>query len=252
MNITECVYSPLLEESDSTAGWSKETIEYVYKNRSKVYSSIRGIAKSLSKILPTADVEDIYAEVLLYMYNCDDYNINKAINRSSSGSMVSLEGYVHSCIKYCVMRYVTKKNKREKNIIKETIVDEDGREQSIFDTIPDSSLNRPYENMVYDISAVLKAAESRRYYYGPDLYLVWYIRLLTVDYSDKSVYKDILEVLEVDKKELSDLEKRSRSDELMVSIAKAVTKSNIEDALKEFEKYVYSFERIKSVIENYQ
>ena len=250
-SLTECVYSPLMEEEDNTAGWSKETIDYISKHKTKVQKSIRGIAKGLNKLLQTADVEDIYADVIMYMYNCDDYDISKAINRSSSGTMVSLEGYVHSCVKYCVMRYVTNTSKKEHEIVRDTIQDSEGKELSIFDTITDDKTSKSYDGLIYDIGAILRAVESYRYYYGPDLYMIWYIRLLTYNSENKDAYKEILEILDIDKKELSDIERKSKSDDLMTNIAKAITKCNVDEALEELEKYVYSHEKIKRVAANY-
>ena len=105
MSLSNLVYSPLKEEEKQLAGWSKATIDYVLNNKTKVQTSIRGIAKSLNKVLQKTDVDDAYMEILHYLYQSDDYNISKAYERSNNvGSIVSLDGYVHSCIKYCVIR----------------------------------------------------------------------------------------------------------------------------------------------------
>ena len=53
MSLQSLVYNPLLEEETNLTGWSKSTIDYVIKNRLKIHTSIRGIAKSLNKILQT-------------------------------------------------------------------------------------------------------------------------------------------------------------------------------------------------------
>ena len=57
--------------------------------------------------------------------------------KSSRGQVVlvvSLEGYINSCIKYCVLRYMTNKYK-DKDIIREYI-NEDGKDLSIFFDTP--------------------------------------------------------------------------------------------------------------------
>ena len=51
MRLSDISYSPLKEEEKSLTGWSKTTIDYVLKNKSKVKSSIRGISKNLNKVL---------------------------------------------------------------------------------------------------------------------------------------------------------------------------------------------------------
>lgn len=109
MGLEMLVYCPPMEEGvDDVTGWNKETIDYVTKHRTKVCNQIRGIAKNIRKHnLQPSDVEDIYEEVMLYLYKCDDYNIGKAIERSSTNNIVTLEGYLNVCIKYCVVRHCT-------------------------------------------------------------------------------------------------------------------------------------------------
>ena len=87
-NLSELVYNPLMEEEKQLAGWSKSTIDYVLNHKTKVNAAIRGIGKSLNKILQKSDIEDIYMEVLDYLYTCDDYNISKACERSSNAGVV--------------------------------------------------------------------------------------------------------------------------------------------------------------------
>ena len=59
-------------------------IAYVTKYKSKVYAQIRGIAKGLRKRpLQVTDVDDLYQQIVEYLHRSDDYNIDKAIERSS-------------------------------------------------------------------------------------------------------------------------------------------------------------------------
>ena len=58
-NLSEILYYPLMEEEKQLAGWSKSTIDYVLNNKTKVSTAIRGIGKSLNKILQKADIEDM-------------------------------------------------------------------------------------------------------------------------------------------------------------------------------------------------
>ena len=248
MRLSDISYSPLKEEEKSLTGWSKTTIDYVLKNKSKVKSSIRGISKNLNKVLQSSDVEDVYMELLKYLYNCDDYNISKAYERSSSGAIVSLEGYIHICTKYCVKRYITDLYKIEKNVIREYTKDNDGKEMSLFDTISDNSGEISYSNIAYQLDTICKSFEYQRYLFGPDLFQIWFIRLQTIIHNKQDRYKDILSILGISKKEISRIEKETDKDGAMISIAKAVTLIGVDDAVKVLRKYVYSADRIEQVI----
>lgn len=249
MRLSEIVYSPLKEEDKQLAGWSKTTIDYVLNNKSKVQKSIRGIAKSLNKIMQKTDVEDVYMEILYYLHNCDDYNISKAYERSNNaGVIVSLEGYVHSCIKYCVIRYVTTYFNTEKTLVRDTVKDDDGKDLSLFDTIADSH-SSDYSSIGYQLDTVCKACESQRYTYGPDIFQIWFIRLQTIINNKNDRYKDILEILGISKKDISIIEKETRSDGVMLDIAKAVSIMGVDEAVKVIKKYTYSADKIQAVIE---
>lgn len=249
MSLSNLVYSPLKEEDKQLAGWSKSTIEYVLGHKTKVQNSIRGIAKSLNKMMQKTDVEDVYMEILDYLYASDDYNISKAYERSSNaGSIVSLEGYVHSCIKFCVIRYVTNSFNNEKNLVRDTIKDEDGKELSLFDTIPDTS-DTKYSDFCYNLDTICKAYESQRYAFGPDIFQIWFIRLQTMINNKNDRYKEILSILGISKKDISIIEQKADTDGAMISIAKAVTLIGVDDAVDIIKKYTYSADKIQRVVE---
>lgn len=253
MGIEMLVYCPPMEEgNEDVTGWDKETIEYVASHKSKIYTQIRGIAKNIRKHnLQNSDVEDIYSEVLMYLYNCDDYNISKAIERSNSNNIVSLEGYLNVCIKYCVVRYCTTMYKEEKEIVHDVISDDDGKELSILDNIADNRSNDHMDTIMYDLESLCRSCEAIRYKYGPDIYLVWYIRLLTLNKQNNDLYKDILSILGISKKELSNIEKYATEDELMTTFAKAVDISGIDGALKVIRPYVFSAKLIEETVTMY-
>lgn len=253
MGIELLVYCPPMEEgNEDVTGWDKETIAYVAAHKSKVYAQIRGIAKNIRKHnLQLSDVEDIYSEVLMYLYNCDDYNISKAVERSSSNNIVSLEGYLNVCIKYCVVRYCTTMYKEEKEIVHEVISDDDGKELSLLDNIADKTSCDRMDTVMYDLEALCRCCESVRYKYGPDIYLVWYIRLLTLSRNNNELYKDILGILGISKKELGNIEKYASEDELMTTFAKAVDLSGVEEAIKIIRPYVFSAKKIEDTVTMY-
>lgn len=249
MSLSDVIYSPLAEEEKQLAGWFKSTIDYVESNKTKVHNSIRGIAKSLNKNLQRADVEDIYMEIIEYLYSCDDYNVSKAYERSNAGVIVSLEGYVHTCIRFCVIRYVTSSFNNDKHIMSEHITDEDGKELSLFDTIYDSKNSIQFSTPLYPLDTICKSFECDRYAFGPDIFQVWFVRMLTIIYEKAESYKDILQVLGITKKEIDGVEKESNADGAMISIAKAITLITAEEAVSILKKYTYSAEQIQKVVE---
>lgn len=247
--LSTLVYSPLMEEEKQLAGWSKSTIDYVLAHKTKVTTVIRGIGKSLNKILQKSDIEDIYMEILDYLYTCDDYNISKACERSSNvGVIVSLEGYVHSCVKFCVIRYVTNMFNTEKSLVRDDIKDDEGKEMSLFDTIPDRK-DTGYNDFGYQLDTICKSFESQRYQYGPDIFQIWFIRLQTMICNKSDRYKDILTILGISKKDIANIEKEADYDGAMVSIAKAITLIGVEEAVKIIRNYTYSADKIQRVVE---
>lgn len=253
MSIELLVYSPLMEEgNEDVTGWDKATIEYVKNHKTKVYAQIRGIAKSLRKHnLQVADVEDIYEEVVMYLYGCDDYNLSKAIERSSTNTIVSLEGYLNTCIRCCVIRHCTSMYKEEKEHIRDTYTDDDGKELSIFDSIADTKSTDNIDVIMYDLETLCKSYEVLRYRYGPDIYLIWYIRLLTLAKRHPKLYKDILGVLGISKRELSNIERAAAEDEFMTTIAKAVELTGIEKAISIIRPYIFSVNTIDKAINSF-
>lgn len=245
--LSELVYAPLKEEDKQLTGWSKSTITYVTDNKNSVHNSIRGIAKSHGKLLQRSDIEDIYMEVLQYLYGCDDYNVCKAYERSNSSTIVSLEGYVYSCVKYCTIRFVTKMYETESNTVRETVED-DGKEISLFDTVADRKSQDNFTKFMYQLDSICKSFEHQRYAFGPDIFQIWFVRLQTMIQGKQDKYKDILTVLGISKKEIAQVEKESTKDGAMISIAKAVTLIGVEEAAKILKSYTYSADKIEKVI----
>lgn len=244
--LSALVYHPLKDEEKQLAGWSKSTIDYVLNHKTRVNATIGGIGKSLNKILQKSDIEDIYMEILNYLYTCDDYNISKACN--NAGVIVSLEGYVHSCIKYCVIRYITDIFNTEKSLVRDSVKDDEGKEMSLFDTIPDKK-DSGYNDFGYQLDTICKSFEGQRYQYGPDIFQIWYVRLQTMAYNKSDRYKDILTILGISKRDIATIEKEADYDGAMVSIAKAITLIGVDESIKIIKNYTYSADKIQRVIE---
>ena len=248
--LSQILYSPLKEEDRVLTGWSKSTIDYIQSHKTKICNAIRGIAKSLGKCLQKSDVDEVYQEFLIYMHKSDDYNISKACERSSSGVIVSLEGYVHSCAKYCVKRYITKEGEIDANQVPDIVKDEDGKEFSRSDSVADTK-DHGFDNICYELHEVCKTFECQRYLFGPDLFQIWFVRLLTMIYKKDDKYVDILTVLGVSRADIAAVQREAHYDGAMLSIAKAISIAGIEVALEVIRDYTYSADKIQRVVELY-
>lgn len=243
--LTELVYSPLMEEEQPLVGWSKQTISYVTKHTKIVHNYIRGIAKLRGKLLSEQDVDDIYSELLQYLYQCDDWNLSKAYERSGSKSIVTLPAYVHVCTKFVTIRSVTKYYEHENNTVRDVVKENDGKELSIFDKIADTRVGDIIDGLTYNLENLCKSYEGIRYKYGPDLFQIWYVRLKTIQAEKQDKYSEILSVLGVSKKDVVKL----KNSDVMTSIAKAVSTHQLEESIKILANYVYSVNRLDRIIE---
>lgn len=252
MNLEILLYSPFLEEQDtSVAGWSKETIAYLNKNKSKVICHIRNVARKLgSEFFQNADIEDIYSEALLYFYASDDYNISKAIERSSRGTVVTLEAYINYCLKCCVMRNLDKRRKADKHIAADTYRNEGGELLSLLDLIPDKQSEAELDGVLVDLNQQCKMSEHLRYKYGLDIYQMWYVRLLTIAEGLEEHYGHVMNILGITKSDISAMKEKSFKDEMMLGFAVAIGRTGIDESINILENYVYSAHHIKKAIES--
>ena len=251
MSLERIIFAPLDDGiEDDISGWDKQTVNYVIKNKSKIERMIRGYARSYRKNkLSSMDIEDIYEDILMYLHSHSDYDIGKAIDRSSSGGIVSLEGYVGICTKYCVMRYCHDLASHESGIVSEySATNDEDKELDIFNTIPDSSSEITLDNFIYNIEEICRSCEPLRYRFGVDIYLMFYIKLLLGSEANDKYYR-ILDVLGIEKKDLSKVDK-SAEDALILSIAKAVSMVSTEYAIEVIEGYVFSSDMVKNAILN--
>lgn len=255
MNIQEVlVYSPLMEEEiENVKGWEKLTVDYAAQNKGKVYGLIRGMSRSMTKRnIQPYDVDDIYSEFLMYLHNCDDYNVSKACENSNGTGCVSFDAYLKICLKYCIIRYFSSLNKAESGRVRD-YVSRDGKEVSIFESIPDVRSSERMEESYYGLEEICQSSEYKRYRYGPDIYMIWFIRLLTCSTKD-DLYKTMLEVLGISKKELIGITERSREedDDIMPTFAKAIKLAGVDESIKILREYVYGAEIIESTVLSYR
>ena len=136
----------------------------------------------------------------------------------------------------------------EKTKMSENTFDEEGKELSLFDTIADKKSDINCDDMGCDLRSVCKQFESHRYGFGPDIFMLWFIRLETILYNKEDRYKDILSILGITKKELNEIERRTCTDGAMLSIARAVSLVGINEALKVLKDFTYSYKNIEAVV----
>lgn len=242
MSCDNLIYSPLKEEGTAPS-WDKETIKYAIENESSIRRVIRAVAKSSRNIQP-ADIDDIYMDVLNYFYKCDDYNIDKAYERSSSDNIVSLEGYVNKCVKFCVLRYSTNIGVENHTVVHDTVINE-GEELSIFDTI---SSNEHIDVQV-DLESLCRMYTGYRYVYGVDIFQMWYIKLLSMRYNkEESKVEQMLSVLGASKNSMKLCEAADEDDGPLMNIARAITVCGLDEAIRVIRKYTYAPDRIEMAL----
>lgn len=246
--LEELTYSPLIEEDEDVAGWDKETVTYAMQNKRRIMATMKGIAiKHHSRNIQPADVDDMFSDLVMYLHDHDDYDINKAIERSSNGTVVGIEGYVFSCAKFCTSRYCKEMNFRHSNVVGETTMVDQDNELSLFNSIPDTKAEINIDSIIYDLPTVCKSCEPLRYKFGPDIYQVWFVRLLTSGPNQDNIFKSTLEVLGISSRELMQLELHNE-DAVMLSIAKAVNLAGTRAAIDEIRKYVYAASSIERTV----
>ena len=247
VDLESVLVAPLMEQPKSIQGWQKSTIDFAWKNKGKVMGIIKSTAKKSTKVLTSADYEDIYMECIAYMFNCDDYDISKACTGTS---VVSLDGYVFTCVKYCTLRYITNVYKDEKHIQRDLIkVDEEGKEYSIFDTLADEKNDINIDGMMYKLDNICKTYEYQRYMLGADIFQLWFVRLKTISCGKRDKYDAIIAVLGISRKNLATAERNAVSDGIMFNIAKAISLVGIEKAIEILRKYTYCASKIERTIE---
>ena len=246
--LEELLYSPLEEEENARIeGWEKDTVEYATNNKSRVIKQIRNLASGkYKKGLQTQDVEDIYSELMLYLYKHEDYDLVKAVNRASSSNIVSLEGYVNVCIKFCTLRFLTDMINNERELVHETISKEDN-DISIWDAIADTRSEINIENMDVNLEEFCSSCEPMRYRFGPDLYLVMYVRLITPRIDGDRVYTSLLNAIGISKNSIAKLNNNSE-DAVIANFAKAISLTEPKEAIRILEKYVYGASAIRKVV----
>ena len=139
---------------------------------------------------------------------------------------------------------------KERELISEVVTDDDNKELNIFNTVADPKADVELDLFEYDLRTLCKSYECLRYRFGPDLYLVLYIRLLCTDLMHDDLYREILSMLGISKRDLSELDSMEE-ESVMLNMSKAITVISVEEAIQILHDYVFSADRIANLIKCY-
>lgn len=254
MITNELIYFPLKEEEVKPLGWDKDTVQYVLNHKEKTMNDIRSVARSLNPNIGKQDIEDLYQELLDYLYGATDYDVDIALERSKMGKIVTLEGFVHVCIKYVTLRIVTGEYKKNKHTVHDTVTStnskSEDKELSLFDTIGDEASERELTDGEYELNDMCKAFEHMRYKFGVDIFTIWFVRLKTIKEHKEDKQDIILKLLGIDRRTLTRLSTDTSRDGVMISIARGVTQVDTDRALDIIAKYTFGVRALSRVVEN--
>lgn len=250
IDFSSALYSPFKEDTTiDLTGWDKQTLDYVNSNKRRILSAVYGIARASGRIVSKQDIDDIFQEIQITLYKSDDYNLQKATERSHTGIPLTLEAYVHNCVKNTVVRFLSERYKVEKCLVPEMKFESDsGKEISQFEFVEDENSTQQFEDLKYDLKAFCDNYEHARYKYGHDIFQLLYIRLLTSRNMDDPIFRNILTILGVSKKELASMERRAADDDIVINLLKAVSLAGRKKSISILGNYIYSANCIKMAI----
>lgn len=253
-DFSELVFQPLkVDEEQAKCGWDKATIQYYSSHASKIKKMIFNNAKAFSRpALQIQDIDDIYQELGNHLYETDDYDITKAYDDISDG-ITPIEIYISQCVRTCVQKYCTKKQKIMKNEQQEKVFeDSDGKQSSQFDFVEDAQVRQEFSRIDYDLKRLCESYECYRYKFGCDMFQLIYVKLLLISRGrahDDAIYDSIMTVLGVNKKQLQTVQKKQQSNDVFVQILKAANDIGFRTAVNVLEDFVYGAKDIKQAVD---
>ena len=247
--LSDIAYSPLKEEAPSIEGWDKATVNYAMTHKRWVENTIRTACKSHTfgrKTLNKAEVEDIFSEVLDYLYRTRDYDLNYAHSQTDEGTFISVRSYVGKLIQAVTKRMLKIDLDIEDNLVRD-VTNEDGDELCIVDTCPDMETVREIESSEISLIDLCEEYQHVRYKNQADLFSVMYIRLKTQYVGKSDKFNEILEAIGIDKRCLEQL--RVTQGNAMRALALAVTSIGIDEALEILTDYTFAVNILDNVID---
>lgn len=219
----------LKEEPPKKEYWEKSTIEYAIGARSGILRMIKAYGRG--RITPS-EAEDVFSNLLEYLYKSEDYSLERA--SVNEGNIMDVGAYVKNCLYLCIKRYMTNKYNNRVDLRDDLTGEEDASKERDFTEVDYSDLDRH-----------LRALRCKRYKYG-DMYLVLYITCLC-DGENRDKIDRALKALGI-KVEPSAV----KDEEFMQAISSVsfALEKNRERTINLLEGHIYGADSIKDAILN--
>ncbi len=243
------LYSPLCEGDNESEfpSWDKETVKYATEHKNHLLHYIEStcnIKSSSKRKTNKDDYDDIYEDLIIFLYNHRDYSEELAYNREK-GSLIDVKSYVEIMTGYMCQTFLQNEGKRNRNKVEQIQVVGD-EEVNILDNTKDDKRDIKIEDFI-SLRDILQQNLCNRYFNNVDIYLVWYVRIST---EDDGIYNKVLNVLNINKNSIKTKHKsENKLNELMKSIAKAVSIEGIDAAKETLREYVYTYNDIDRLIQ---
>lgn len=242
------IYSGLIESKIEEKSWDKDTVKWVLANEKKVKQIINSVGyKMRHSSLQKGCVEDIYNLVLEYFYKSKDYDLEKA-NRGDKE--VSIDGYVLSCVRGCVLNYMSNEIQNEMKLVYSN-KGKDGDELDVLSTIKDSRSEKEYSLIENNLTTTLRAYRYKQYKFGVDMYKVLLIRLLlmALDKSDAE-YIQTMEMMDINVQNLKKADRIANREDMMIELVSCVSHMDIWKAIDTLKENVHCGNTIVELISN--
>ncbi len=243
------IYCGLHEEDRCCNSWDKQTIYWINANEKKVKRLINSVGYGIKRrALCSGDVDDIFSDIRLKLYEKEDYIAEKALGRNNY--IITLEDYVMKVARDITMRTILKQIEDSSSIHDMRYKDKDGIEKDDFDKLEDKKTGKEFDKEVYKLKDMLKSYSFKRYKYGIDTYTLLMIRLLTTVCGKDYLYKSSLELLGYDIEHLDRIEKKAFNDEMLLDIIKGITMMDTWDAIELLKQHIHCGQEIVDMIYN--
>ncbi len=227
--------SQRLIEDDSTEcySWNKSTVEFVVKHKKDIMDNIRRLTYN-NGVISVADVDDIYSELIMSLYNGKDYDI-----LASDKMVISLAGFVNLCTKYSIKRYYYNKSRESARRFNGVNCSEDF---NIIDNLKDDNIMCLFEDVDNSLNISLENAldniEYKRNTYEYDILLLVFLRIIMGN-MEETQYTTVLKLIGVDKRKLANMEREVARDEDLMTLFRMVAQRSKDEVIEALSKRVH-------------
>jgi hypothetical protein len=241
-DIIEDIFLGELKDEEAK-NWDKQSIRYVTENTDEVMSSIRRLVKKICKV--PVEEDDIYMMLVEKLYETNDYDIGRAINKET-GTIMSISDFVRLHIKYIILSEHCKRSEISSREISYVANEDD--ETNIFDIIAWKDNTEQPININYSVKDICKHNEHTRYIYGVDIFQLWAVCILARRYDKTEKLKYIMSALCIESKNVEKILRSHKTEEIVEDMVRAIEADGIEKAITDIKEYVYAFDKIDEII----